>query len=500
MNILLVYPELPDTFFGYRRVLKFIGKKAVSPPLGLLTVAALLPVDWHKRLVDENVETLTDNDIGWADIVFISGMIVQRHSAGRVIDRCNAAGVPVAAGGPLFTIEHEKYPGVDYCILNEAELTLPAFLADFAEGRPHRVYATKQFADLRQSPVPLWELVDLNAYALMDIQCSRGCPYDCEFCYATAFLGHTHRRKSTSQIIAELDSLHAFGWRGEVFFIDDNFIASPVPLKRGLLPALIYWQSQHGPMPFHIQACINLADDDELLSMLVSAGVVQVFIGIETLDETTLAHTGKQQNKNRNALDDIRTIQQAGLTVMGGFVVGFDTDSPAVFQSIIDFIDQSSIVLVIVSILVAPPGTRLHARLLREGRLLDDALCDGSDGSTNIVPRMDADCLREGYSHVLSTIYAPSVYYRRIRAYLSSYPLPRIAAPVTPRALMGVLPVLLHLGMLDSGRFHFWHLLFWCLFRMPRRLPMAVMFTVCGYHYRLRTARYFSASEKTNAN
>lgn len=491
MNILLIYPELPDTFFGYHRVLKFIGKKAISPPLGLLTVAALLPSDWPKRLVDENVSVLTDEDLAWADMVFISGMIVQRHSALKVITRCKVAGVPVTAGGPLFTIEHNQYDMVDHFILNEAEASLSAFITDLNSGCPQRLYQSASFADMHTSPVPLWGLADLEKYALMDIQCSRGCPHDCEFCYATAFLGREHRCKSAEQVIVELDTLKSLGWSGEVFFIDDNFISSPNRLKRELLPAIINWQKTNGPMPFHIQACVTLADDAELLDMLVAAGVIQVFIGIETLEETTLVQAGKLQNRNRNVLADIHTIQQAGIMVMGGFVVGFDTDTSGTFEKINDCIAASDIVLVIISILLAPPGTRLYERLLRENRLIDTALCDGSDGSTNIIPLMDAGVLRDGYREILETVYAPSNYYQRITAYLQKYPAPEISAPVTMRAVLGLFPIILHLGILGRERWFFWKCMLCTLITQPSRLPMAIMFAVCGYHYRKRSEQYF---------
>jgi len=499
MNILLIYPELPDTFFGCWSILKFIGKKSISPPLGLLTVAALLPAEWSKRLVDENVSRLTDDDLNWADMAFIGGMIVQRHSARNVITRCNTAGVPVTGGGPLFTTEHDQYETVDHFVLNEAEVTLPLFLDDLNSGRPQRLYRSDTFADMHTSPVPLWELADLDAYALMDIQCSRGCPHNCEFCYATAFLGRQHRRKKAEQVIAELDALHDCGWKGEVFCVDDNFIASPQFLKQDLLPAIIDWQNMHGPMPFHIQACINLADDDTLLQLLISAGMTQVFIGIETLDENTLIQSGKLQNRNRNPLVDIAKIQRAGLAVMGGFVVGFDTDTPQTFQKIIDCIEDGRIVLVIISILLAPPNTRLHERLDRENRLTDISLCAGVDGSTNIIPLMDPVDLRNGYRYILETIYAPSNYYRRIAVYIHEYPPPKFNAPVSFRALLGLFPIILHLGILDQGRVYFWKLIFSLLLTRPKRLPQAVMFAACGYHYRKRSQKYFSPEPHKNA-
>lgn len=226
MNILLVYPEFPNTFWSFKYALKFIRKKASFPPLGLLTVAAMLPTEWAKRLVDVNVTRLSDEDLAWADYVFIGSMVVQRASAHQIIRRCKEAGVKIVAGGPLFTSEHEQFKDVDHFVLNEAEITLPPFLEDLKNGCAKQTYTTTQFADIRKTPVPLWELVDLRRYASMNIQYTRGCPYQCEFCDVTALFGHRTRTKTTEQIIAELESFYNHGWRGNVFFVDDNLIGN----------------------------------------------------------------------------------------------------------------------------------------------------------------------------------------------------------------------------------------------------------------------------------
>jgi radical SAM superfamily enzyme YgiQ (UPF0313 family) len=242
MNVLLLYPEFPDTFWSFKHALKFIGKKASLPPLGLLTVAAMLPRDWPKRLVDVNVRPLHDRDLAWADVVLISGMIAQRDSAKALIERCRTARKTIVAGGPLFTLDHERFPDVDHFVLNEAEATLPEFLRDFSRGAARRVYASPEYPDIRRTPAPLWELADMRRYASMSVQYSRGCPFDCEFCNITTLFGHRPRTKSTAQLIAELDGLQRAGWRGTVFFVDDNFIGNKRALKEELLPALIQWQ------------------------------------------------------------------------------------------------------------------------------------------------------------------------------------------------------------------------------------------------------------------
>ena len=388
MNVLLIYPEFPDTFWSFKHALRFIRKKASSPPLGLLTVAAMLPPEWTKRLVDANVTKLTEKDLAWADYALISGMIVQRESAHQIITRCKEAGVKVVAGGPLFTSEYRQFEKADHFVLNEAEVTLPPFLADLEQGRARRVYTTSEFADIHKTPVPLWELADLDRYATMSIQFSRGCPYNCEFCNVTALFGHRPRTKTAEQIIAELDRLHDLGWRAGVFFVDDNFIGNKRSLKTELLPALIEWQKEKRGIPFHTEVSINVADDEELMQMMVEAGFGTVFIGIETPDEASLAECNKKQNKNRNLVQDVKRIQRAGLQVQGGFIVGFDSDTHSIFQRQIDFIQESGIVTAMVGLLQAPAGTRLYERLRREGRLLGRMSGDNVDGTTNIIPKL----------------------------------------------------------------------------------------------------------------
>lgn len=226
MKALLVYPEYPETFWSFKYALKFISKKASYPPLGLITVAAMLPDEWEKRLVDMNVRKLTDEDLLWADYVFISAMSVQERSVRNVINRCNQLGRKVVAGGPLFTARYEEFQGVDHFVLNEGEITLPMFLEDLSNNRAKRVYKTDEWADISKTPVPMHSLIEMDKYAAMNIQYSRGCPFDCEFCDITVLFGRKPRTKNPEQIIAELDSLYNLGWRGGVFFVDDNFIGN----------------------------------------------------------------------------------------------------------------------------------------------------------------------------------------------------------------------------------------------------------------------------------
>ncbi len=484
MNVLLIYPKFPDTFWSFKYALEFVGKRTALPPLGLLTVAAMLPREWPLRLVDTNVRGLTEADINWADCVFISAMAIQRESARRLVARCKEAGLRVVAGGPLFTSDHEPFGLVDHFVLNEAELTLPSFLDDLGQGHPKRVYVSDAFADMRQTPIPRWELLNLKHYASMSIQFSRGCPFNCDFCNITALLGHRVRIKSASQIIAELDCLYALGWRGDVFFVDDNFIGNKQFLKAELLPAIIAWRKNKIGNVFFTEASINLADDPPLMDLMVEAGFARVFIGIETPDDKCLAECSKGQNRNRDLLADVQRIQRAGLQVQGGFIVGFDHDQPAIFQRQIDFIQKSGIVTAMVGLLQAPTGTRLYERLKKEGRLREDFSGDNVDGKTNIIPVMNITTLNEGYRRILRQIYAPKPYYQRIRTFLREYRTPPVQARFRFADILTIARSVYRIGFLGRERYQFWKLLVWTRWCRPRLLKHAITLAITGYHFR----------------
>jgi len=484
MKALLLYPEFPDTFWSFKHALKFIRKKASLPPLVLLTVAAMLPEDWEKRLVDVNVLKLREKDLAWADVVFISGMIVQQNSTHELIARCRAAGKTIVAGGPLFTIEHEQFPAVDHFVLNEAEGTLPEFLRDFERGCAKRVYTSVEFPDIRQTPAPLWELADLRRYASMSVQFSRGCPFDCEFCNVTAMLGHRPRTKTTTQMIAELDGLHRAGWCGPVFFVDDNFIGNKRVLREELLPALIQWQKGRRGTQFYTEASINLADDEELMRLMVEAGFNQVFVGIETPEEAGLAECNKRQNLKRNLIADVKRIQRAGLEVQGGFIVGFDSDTPTIFARQIEFIQKSGIVTAMVGLLQAIPGTKLHQRLDVQGRLIGQTTGNNLDGTTNFIPQMNRETLRKGYRKLMGHIYAPRPYYQRIRTFLREYAPQKNHGSLSWRYFMAFLIANVRLGIIGRERFQYWGLLIWTFFRRPSLFSLAVGLSIYGYHFR----------------
>jgi radical SAM superfamily enzyme YgiQ (UPF0313 family) len=492
VNILLVYPEFPDTFWSFKHALKFIRKRAGAPPLGLLTVAAMLPPAWEKRLVDLNVTALMDEDLEWADYVFLSAMVVQRASVRAVIQRCTAAGVKVVAGGPLFTMEHEDFPGVDHFVLNEAEVTLAPFLRDLEAGRAQHVYTSTEFPDIHHTPVPLWELADLKQYDTVSLQVSRGCPFNCDFCNITSLLGHRPRTKTAAQIIGELDAIYALGWRKSIFFVDDNFIGNKKHIKGQVLPALIEWQAGKSGMHFSTEASINLTDDPELMSLMTRAGFDTVFVGIETPNEDSLTECSKNQNKGRDLVESVKQLQRAGLQVQGGFIVGFDNDSPSIFQQQIDFIQKSGIVTAMVGLLQAPLGTRLYERMQKEGRLVDEFSGDNVDGSTNIIPRMGLEPLQEGYHKILRHIYAPRFYYERVRTFLREYQPPKVRFRLEPQYILAFWRSIYQLGIRGVERAQYWRLFFWALFRRPRLFPLAITFAIYGFHFRQVTELHIS--------
>ena len=302
-NILLVYPKYTKTFWSFDNILKILGKKATFPPLGLLTISKMLPENWNKKLIDINIENLGDSHIQWADFIFISGMIVQKESATQIIERVKAFDKPIVAGGPLFTTGYEDFPDVDHFFLGEAENTIHEFIEDLENNSLKKFYKCESFPDITCTPAPDWGIIDIQRYHSMCIQLSRGCPFNCEFCDVVILNGRIPRIKTREQVIEELDNLYTLGWRGGLFFVDDNLIGNKNRLKKEILPAIIEWQGKNKyPFSFNTQVSINLADDDELIRLLIESGFTTVFIGIETPDENSLEECSKYHNKNRDLM------------------------------------------------------------------------------------------------------------------------------------------------------------------------------------------------------
>ncbi len=498
MKILLVYPPYPDTFWSFRSALRMISKKANFPPLGLLTVAAMLPDVWQKKLIDMNVTTLTDEDLEWADYVLISAMVVQKEPAKEIIARCNKLGTKIVAGGPLFTTRYEEFDGVDHFVLDEAEITLPPFLQDLDKGCAQHIYTSTERPDLRKTPVPLLSLINLKKYSSMNIQYSRGCPYDCEFCDIMVLNGHKPRTKDKDQLLAELDALYNYGWRSGLFLVDDNFIGNKRKLKAEILPAIIEWAKERKyPFILCTQTSINLADDEELMQLMVKAGFTTVFIGIETPNDESLTECNKLQNKNRDLLASVKKIQNYGLQVQGGFIVGFDSDPLSIFKSQINFIQKSGIVTAMVGLLQAPRGTRLFQRLSEENRLLSGSSGDNTDCSLNFIPKMNYETLISGYKHILNTIYSPKQYYERVKTLLKEYKPQGIArGRLQLYHVKAFTKSIWFLGIREKGRKYYWKLLILTLLRWPRSFPLSITLAIYGFHFRKIIEKYINKQAK----
>jgi radical SAM superfamily enzyme YgiQ (UPF0313 family) len=488
MNVLLVYPEYPDTFWSFKYVLKFISKKAAFPPLGLLTLGAMLPGKWQKKLVDLNVASLDDEHLAWADMIFLSAMIVQKKSAQEIINRCRSHGKKIVAGGPAFTTQHEEFTGVDHFVLNEAEVTLPLFLKDLENGHLQKVYTSNERPEISETPIPLWSLINIHDYATLAIQYSRGCPYNCEFCDIVIMNGRIPRTKTPEQMKKEFQALYDAGWRKSVFIVDDNFIGNRQEVKK-MLPALIEWQKKHKyPFTLLTEASTDLANDADLMQMMSSANFFKVFLGLETPDKESLKECGKYQNSSRNLVEAVHTIHKQGMQVMGGFIVGFDNDTETIFESQITFIQQIGVVTAMVGVLTALPQTRLWKRLKAEGRLLGGATGENTDGVLNFMPRMGVETLHDGYKKILSAIYSPKYYYQRINTFLENYN-PTVKSRVGRSDISAFLKSLWRIGIVSRARFHYWKLLIRTFIRKRMALPIAVELAIYGLHYEKITRR-----------
>jgi radical SAM superfamily enzyme YgiQ (UPF0313 family) len=500
MNALLIYPEFPDTYWSFKHALKFLGKRAAQPPLGLMTVAALLPGSWNKRLVDTNVERLTDADLAWADVAMVGGMHVQRDSLISIVARCHARGLRTVVGGPIASSVSPDDLNANSVVIGEAESLIADLARDLEQGTAKAVYLATEKPEMESSPLPDLSLIKINRYSTMTVQYSRGCPFNCEFCDIIEIYGRKPRTKAVAQVLAELEQLRTAGWREAVFIVDDNFIGNKIRAKE-LLAALIDWRRQYKiNFAFSTEASLNLADDPELMQLMKDAGFTSVFLGIETPDESGLIACNKLQNTRRSMLDSVALIQSYGMQVMGGFILGFDTDHDDIFDRMVDFIQKSGIPVAMVGLLQAMPGTQLFRRLWSEGRILDAGDGDNTGDKLNYLPHMDARKLVDGYRSVLTRIYACDAYYERVLLYLSrigpQHSLSNSGQKwITLSNARAFVTSLVRQGVFGPQRWSYWKFLLVVATRYRHCIGVAMTLLVMGYHFQVITGKLFSPDD-----
>ena len=418
-RLLFVYPDFEPTYWGMQHALPLAGRKAFMPPLGLMTIAAMTPDHYPVRIVDMNCRELTEGDIAWADMVLFSAMMMQQKTLFDAAQRCRRAGKPVVFGGPFPTsFTEECRPFCDYMVLNEGEVTWPRFLADLEAGNPQAVYRSSEKPDIALSPCPRFDLVPMSDYAMVPLQYSRGCPFQCEFCDITILYGRSPRTKTPSQMLAELDAVYATGYRGGVFIVDDNFIGNKREVTQ-FLPELVRWNREHGnPFQYGTEASLNLAEDTALLRGMIEARFLWAFVGIETPSMEGLKEARKLQNLRGSLLDRVRVLQNAGLLIFGGFILGFDNESEDIFDRQIEFIEKAAIPNALIGQLGALPGTPLLARMEKEGRLLRSLTEPGGLGPfySNFRTTLPFGTIVRGQQRILETIYEPRAYLNRLLA------------------------------------------------------------------------------------
>jgi radical SAM superfamily enzyme YgiQ (UPF0313 family) len=488
MNALLIYPEWPDTYWSFKHALPFEGKRSLYPPLGLLTVASLLPPHWSKRLVDTNIRPLTDADLDWADVAMLSGMLIHKDELIQILDRCRARGLRTVIGGPVASSVPELREHADHVVVGEAEEIVPGLAEELERGDARPLYQAPERPMLNLTPLPDLSLIDLDNYSAMAIQYSRGCPFNCEFCDIIEIYGRKPRTKSAAQVIAELEQLRERNWNGAVFIVDDNFIGNKVKVKE-MLPELAAWNNrQRHPFTFYTEASLNLADDTDLLQMMQEAHFTRVFLGIETPVEESLKEAQKLQNTRRSLMESVHRIQSYGMEVMAGFIVGFDSDPEEIFDRQVEFIQESAIPMAMVGLLCALPNTQLYRRLQREGRLIDDHSGDNMDLRLNFIPKMNPQKLIDGYRSILRRIYEPNAYYERARRYLATLPrTQRRSGPHRWSEYRALLRSIIQQGVLGDSRWAYWKFFLESAIRYRHAFDRAITFAIMGHHFHTLT-------------
>jgi len=485
MRALLLYPRFPKTIESYEKVLKLINRKASMPPLGLVTVAAILPQTWEFKLVDHNVREVTEAEWDWAEVIIMSAMIVQKPDLLALIKEAKQRGKSVAVGGPYPTSipQDSSGAGADYLILDEGEVTLPLFVNAIERGESQGVFRSEgERPDVTHTPVPRYDLLDLDAYNAMCVQFSRGCPFQCEFCDIIVLYGRKPRTKTPQQLLAELECLYQLGWRRSIFMVDDNFIGNKRNVKL-MLQELQGWMAERQyPFTFLTEASVDLAQDTELMDSMVACNFKAVFLGIETPDEESLKLTKKFQNMRSSLVDAVRDINRTGLRVTAGFIIGFDGEKKGAGDRIIEFVEQTAIPTTTFGILQALPDTALWHRLKKEGRLLE-ILGDGSQTMLmNFIPTRPVEEIAEEYLRAFCTLYEPKCYLDRVyRSFRQMTAPPRLAPNKFPGLieLKALAYIVWQQGIKRNTRFMFWHHLFSILKHNPTVWDQYL--TVCAY-------------------
>ncbi len=484
MRVLLVNPRFPDSYWSGRHSLSFVGRKSLLPPLGLVTVAALLPQRWSFRLVDLNVEGLSDEQIRGADVVMLTGMLVQKPSLHETLARCRALGVRTVVGGPYATaLPEELADAADHVVVGEGEDVLPVLAAELEAGRAQPCYREEGKPDLSRAPVPRFDLLEPRHYHQMCVQYSRGCPFTCEFCDIIVMYGRKPRTKTAAQMTAELEAILATGFSGDVFFVDDNFIGNKKAVKQ-MLPELADWRRRtRAPLEFYTEASINLADDDRLVDLMTEAGFTSVFVGIESPSAESLKETKKLQNLKRDLVSQVHGLLERGLDVWAGFILGFDSDGPDIFDRMTRFIQSAAIPYAMVGMLGALPNTPLYHRLEREGRLRPEQSGD-QFGLTNVITKLPVAQMIAGYRKVLETVYNPEVYFERCRANLARWkPAPGSMRRLRGRDLLAAARAMVGQGVRGPYRRAYWRFLRWVAQHHPAKLSRAIAQAAAGHHY-----------------
>ncbi|WP_330484792.1 B12-binding domain-containing radical SAM protein [Tumidithrix elongata] len=472
MRVLLVYPLFPKTFWSYEKILELVNRKVLLPPLGLITVAAILPQAWEFKLVDRNVRNITEAEWAWADLVILSAMIVQKDDLLAIIQEAKRRGKRVACGGPYPTSMPEvpQTAGVDYLILDEGEITLPMFVEAIAKGETSGIFRTQEKPDVTSTPVPRFDLLEFDAYDSMSVQFSRGCPFQCEFCDIIVLYGRKPRTKTPAQLLAELDYLYELGWRRGVFMVDDNFIGNKRNVKL-LLEALKIWQQEHEyPFRFNTEASVDLAADQELMDLMMDCYFDAVFLGIETPDEDSLQLTKKFQNTRSSLLEAVEAITKTGLRVMAGFIIGFDGEKSGAGDRIVRFAELTGIPTTTFAMLQALPHTALWHRLEKEGRLRST---NGNLNQTtlmNFVPTRPVEEIAREYVEAFCELYEPNAYLDRVYSYFLKLGAPRVKVPAklpTLIDLRALAIIVWRQGIKRETRWKFWHHLFSVIKRNP---------------------------------